>query len=101
MDVEPATFVEDAASTEKVHSEGEDDGDQTPALFVTSMPRDVWANPSLGALAALIDEANEQQDGDEVHQGTIMIIIYIMYLEHPRGDLRTYRAGESHCHASE
>lgn len=44
-------------------------GSDTPALFVTGMPRDVWANPSLGALAALIDEADEEQQ-----QGAVCMI---------------------------
>lgn len=38
--------------------------DDTPALFMTSMPRDVWANPSLGSLAALIDEAQDEENKD-------------------------------------
>ncbi|CAB1102086.1 unnamed protein product [Ectocarpus sp. CCAP 1310/34] len=32
------------------------------ALFATSMPRDVWANPSLAALAAMIDEDAEEKE---------------------------------------
>lgn len=44
-----------------------DDESNTPALFVTTMPRDLWANPSLGALAALIDEAHDEENrgGDQ------------------------------------
>lgn len=55
MDVESAG----AAVSEDL---GDDDESNTPALFVTSMPRDVWANPSLGALAALIDEAHDEEN---------------------------------------
>lgn len=40
--------------------EQEKDEDEC-ALFATSMPRDVWANPSLAALAAMIDEDAEEK----------------------------------------
>ena len=60
--------------------DGDDESD-TPALFVTSMPRDLWANPSLGALAALIDEDHEehqdrgcQDEGEDgPDEGIIMV----------------------------
>eukprot|EP00752_Nemacystus_decipiens_P011323 g10062.t1 len=32
------------------------------ALFATSMPRDIWTNPSLAALAGLIDEDEDHRD---------------------------------------
>lgn len=54
---------EDAAIRSSIPNDQQraEETDDTPALFVTTMPQDIWANPSLGALAALIDESNEEQ----------------------------------------
>ena len=85
MDVEPAesTEISQAVSQQGVSQQGvykgesadgkkgdnvdgrrEEDEDDMPALFMTTMPRDVWANSSLGALAALIDEGLDDGDKD-------------------------------------
>lgn len=85
MDVEPAESadISEGVSQQGVSQEGvyqeekpdgkeggrvdgrtEEDDDDMPALFMTTMPRDVWANPSLGALAALIDEGLDEGDKD-------------------------------------
>lgn len=48
---------------------GDGDGDVC-ALFATSTPRDIWANPSLAAIAALIDEDEDQkQESNEAEEG--------------------------------
>lgn len=53
--------MEDMSDTrEKEQNDYTGPDDDTPALFVTSMPRDLWANPSLAGLAILIDEANRE-----------------------------------------
>lgn len=54
----------DGKGGDKADGRREEDEDDMPALFMTTMPRDVWANPSLGALAALIDEGLEEGDKD-------------------------------------
>lgn len=78
MDVELAESADTSqgvsqqgVSQEGVYQEGdrvdgrrEEDEDDMPALFMATMPRDVWANPSLGALAALIDEGLDEGDKD-------------------------------------
>lgn len=55
--------------TKKEEEEQENDGDVC-ALFAMSTPRDIWANPSLAALAALIDEDEDQKEESiEAEQG--------------------------------
>lgn len=54
----------DGKAGDMVDGRREEDEDDMPALFMTTMPRDVWANPSLGALAALIDEGLDEGDKD-------------------------------------
>lgn len=63
--------VESAGAAVSDDDLGDDDESNTPALFVTSMPRDLWANPSLGALAALIDEAHDEEN-HENDQGVLL-----------------------------
>lgn len=46
------------------------------ALFATSMPRDIWANPSLAALAGLIDEDEDQNDESQAEQGNLVHVSY-------------------------
>lgn len=48
----------DDGTSEEMREKDED----VCALFATSMPRDIWANPSLAALAGLIDEDEDQKD---------------------------------------
>lgn len=62
MDVESPRIVDNSPS-EPMEGQREEENDDTPALFVTTMPRNIWANPSLGALAALIDE-DDEDEGD-------------------------------------
>lgn len=65
MDVEPA--AESSASSysggKMDHGavEEQEKDEDVCALFATSMPQDVWANPSLAALAAMIDEDVEEK----------------------------------------
>ncbi|CAM9205650.1 unnamed protein product [Scytosiphon promiscuus] len=79
----PGQNVDDGKGLAQVaeNDENENDNDVC-ALFATAMPRDVWANPSLAALAALIDEDQEAKqeaseddrgagmDDDEEHSGS-------------------------------
>eukprot|EP00903_Cladosiphon_okamuranus_P016105 g14864.t1 len=59
MDGGPTTFQKmDDGTSEEVQEKDEN----VCALFATSVPRDIWANPSLAALAGLIDEDEEQND---------------------------------------
>lgn len=56
---------------EQEQQENEGDGNVC-ALFATSTPRDIWANPSLAAIAALIDEDGDQKkESNEAEQGMI------------------------------
>lgn len=69
MELEPVKAVEIPSGCAMESQRGQqEDSDHTPALFMTSMPRDLWANPSLGALAVLIDEAEGEEDF-EAEQG--------------------------------
>lgn len=47
----------------------EQEKEEVCALFATTAPRDIWANPSLAAIAALIDEDEEQEE--DSRRGTI------------------------------
>lgn len=53
----------------------QEDQDDTPALFMTTVPKDVWANPSLAALAALIDETNEEAAAARAGETLIQIFM--------------------------
>lgn len=61
----------DDGSSEEVQEKEED----VCALFATSMPRDIWANPSLAALAGLIDEDEDQKDNSnsQAEEGTLIM----------------------------
>lgn len=61
----------DDGPSEEVQEKEED----VCALFATSMPRDIWANPSLAALAGLIDEDEDQKDrsSSQDKQGSLMV----------------------------
>ncbi|CAM9559162.1 unnamed protein product [Hapterophycus canaliculatus] len=84
MDVQPTSSSRDTSASlagEKMDEMGDGRGageapeneEDVCALFATTMPRDVWANPSLAALAALIDEDEEaKQESGEAKQGEKM-----------------------------
>lgn len=65
----------DDGTSEEVQEKDED----VCALFATSVPRDIWANPSLAALAGLIDEDEDQKDesANQAERGILyMLLIY-------------------------
>lgn len=64
MEVDQAEGI-DKVPGQSSDAQAEETSDDTPALFVTTMPRDIWANPSLGALAALIDETEDDKHSAE------------------------------------
>lgn len=70
----------DDGPSEEVQEKEED----VCALFATSMPRDIWANPSLAALAGLIDEDEDQKDNSnsQAEEGTL--IMPLMFYVHGR-----------------
>lgn len=67
----------------KKEKEQENDGDgDVCALFATSTPRDIWANPSLAAIAALIDEDEDQkqEESNEAEEEGIILPYTILQL---------------------
>lgn len=83
MDVGPTTGgsshagekMDDGASEEMQEKE-----EDVCALFATSMPRDIWANPSLAALVGLIDEDEDQKDESisQAEQGNLRYVVDIV-----------------------
>lgn len=65
----------DDGTSEEIQGKDED----VCALFATSIPRDIWANPSLAALAGLIDEDEDQNDEriSQAEQGSLINAIDI------------------------
>lgn len=54
----------------------EQEKEEECALFATSAPRDIWANPSLAAIAALIDEDEEQKE--ESRRGMYVLLLSVV-----------------------
>ncbi|CAN0049506.1 unnamed protein product [Pylaiella littoralis] len=79
MDIEPTAGGSGASpkgrpigdGTRQESKEGEQGNNRDVcALFATSAPRDIWANPSLAAIAALIDEDEDQKkESDKAEPG--------------------------------
>lgn len=61
----------DCDASKEIEAKDED----VHALFATSMPRDIWANPSLAALAGLIDEDEEREENvKQAEQGNLNVL---------------------------